>query len=189
MKITPILCCCALLTSVSLFSQSSHLDLNLAHNWNYLDRDIEFSGEQFFGKNGVKVALNYFQNTAEETQTWQDKPRATKFSEHIGFSLSYLRYVPLKESNIELYPYLKLSGFKMPYQSNDETYGLRSEYPFWKFYSGIGLQVKSKLYRQLYLTASADAGGRFEHRLGTVPGDFFNGLATCGSVGLSYRLK
>jgi len=66
MKITPILCCCALLASVSLSAQSSHLDLNLAHNWNYLDRDIELSGEQFFGKNGVKLGLHYFQNTADE---------------------------------------------------------------------------------------------------------------------------
>lgn len=170
-------------------AQSGHTDLNVVHNWNFLDRDIELSGERFLGKNGFKVGIHYFQNTAEETQTWQDKPRATKLSQRFGFSLSYLRYMPLKESNIELYPYLKLAGFNLPYQAHDEVNGLSTESPLWKFYSGIGLQVKSKLYRQLYLTASADAGGRWERRIGTIPGEFFNGLTSCGSIGLSYRLK
>lgn len=178
----------SLLATAYASAQSAHLDANLVHNWNYLDRDIELSAERFFNKNGFKVSLHYFQNTAEQTFNWQDKPRATNFREHLGFGLAYLRYIPLKDSNIELYPYFKLSGFRLPYQTQDETFGLRSEPAYWKFYSGIGLQVKSKLYRNLYLTASADAGGRWENPQASYL-DYFNGLATCGSVGLAYRIK
>jgi len=177
---------------VSLFvtdyasAQSGHLDANLLHNWNYLDRDLELSAEKFFKKNGFKVSLLYFQNTAEQSSNWEMKPRASNFKEHWGFGLAYLRYLPLKDSNIELYPYFKFTGFELPYQTKNESFGLISQLASWKFYSGIGLQVKSKLYRKLYLTASADAGGRWENTPGWL--QYFNGLTSCGSVGLSYRI-
>lgn len=179
---------CTLLATAYVSAQSGHLDANLVHNWNHLDRDIELSGEKFFNKNGFKLSLLYFQNTAEETFNWQDKPRATNFGEHWGFGLAYLRFLPIKDSNIELYPYFKISGFKLPYQTQDESFGLFSQRAGWKFYSGIGLQVKSKLYRNLYLTASADAGARWDAPPVTYI-DAFNGFATCGSVGLAYRIK
>ena len=177
-----------LLVTAYASAQSAHFDANLVHNWNYLDRDVELSAERFFDKNGFKLGLHYFQNTAEQTRDWQRKPRATNFAEHWGWSLSYLRYMPINESNIELYPYFKVSGFKLPYQTQSEVSGLSSEPALWKFYTGIGLQVKSKLYRRLYLSASADAGVRWENTLASYPG-YFNGIATSGSVGLAYRIK
>lgn len=169
-------------------AQSAHLDLNLAHNWNYLDRDLELSAERFSKNNGLKISLLYFQNTAEETSNWQGKPRATNLAEHLGLSIAYLRYIPLQESNVELYPYAKLSGFNLPYQSHDENLGLRAEPASWKFYSAIGLQVKCKLYRRLYLSGSVDAGGRWE-KINYGRNLDFNGLAACGSIGLAYRIK
>jgi hypothetical protein len=178
----------SLLTTAYASAQSSHLDANLLHNWNYLDRDLELSAEKFFNKNGFKVSLLYFQNTAEQSLNWVMKPRASNFKEHWGFGLAYLRYLPLKNSNIELYPYVKVTGFKLPYQTNNESFGLISQLPYWKFYSGIGLQVKSKLYRDLYLTASADAGARWENPQASYL-DYFNGLAAGGAVGLAYRIK
>jgi len=177
-----------LLASAYSSAQSGHFDVNLMHNWNHLDRDLELSAERFFSKNGFKVSLNYFQNTAEQYLNWQDKPRATNFTEHWGLGLTYLRYTPINESNIELYPYFKLTGFNLPYQTQSETSGLASELSSWKFYTGIGLQVKSKLYRRLYLSASADVGGRWEKRPFSYL-DYFNGFATCGSVGLAYRIR
>ena len=179
---------CTLLATAYVSAQSGHLDANLVHNWNHLDRDIELSGEKFFNKNGFKVSLLYFQNTAEQSLNWVMKPRASNFKEHWGFGLAYLRYLPLKNSNVELYPYVKLTGFNLPYQTNNESFGLISQLPHWKFYSGIGLQVKSKLYRDLYLTASADAGGRWENPQASYL-DYFNGLAAGGAVGLAYRIK
>ncbi|MBC7776894.1 MAG: hypothetical protein H7246_15790 [Phycisphaerae bacterium] len=169
-------------------AQSSHFDANLVHNWNYLDRDLELSAEQFLNKNGFKISLHYFQNTAEQNFNWQDKPRATNFAERLGLGITYLRYMPINESNIELYPYFKLTGFKLRYQTQNETSGLFSEPSSWKFYSGIGLQVKSKLYRRLYLSASADAGARWENDRYRQT-DLFNGIATGGSVGLAYRIR
>lgn len=169
-------------------AQSAHFDANLVHNWNYLDRDLELSGERFFKKNGVKISLHYFQNTAEETFNWQDKPRATSIAERWGWGVAYLRYLPMKESNIELYPYFKLTGFKLRYQTQNEVSGLESEPVSWKFYSGLGLQLKSKLYRSIYLSASADVGARWENDRYRQT-DLFNGLATGGSVGLAYRIK
>jgi len=177
-----------LLTTAYSSAQTGHLDLNMAHNWNYLDRDLELSAERFFNKNGFKIGLHYFQNTAEQYLNWQDKPRATKFAEHLGWSAAYLRHVPVSESNIEFYPYLKLSGFNLRYQAQDEVLGIRSEPATWKFYSGVGIQIKSKLYRKLYLSASADAGAIWAKREGNIGGKVFNGIAPCGSVGLAYRI-
>lgn len=178
----------SLVCACSAFAQSSHMDINTAHHWNYLDRDLELSLERFFNKNGVQLSLHYFQNTAESDMNWQDKPRATNFSEHIGWSLAYLRYLPLSESNVELYPYLKVTGFRLPYQSQNEQNGLFSEPASWKFYSALGVQVKCKLYRKLYLSAGADAGARWDQSLNTLGGPF-NGLAATGFVGLAYRIK
>jgi hypothetical protein len=178
----------SLLATACASAQSGHLDANLVHNWNYLDRDIELSAEKFFNKNGFKVSLLYFQNTAEQSLNWEMKPRASNFKEHWGFGLVYLRYLPLKKSNVELYPYVKLTGFKLPYQTHNESFGLISQRPYWKFYSGIGLQVKSKLYHNLYLMASADAGARWENPQASYL-DYFDGLAACGAVGLAYRIK
>lgn len=177
-----------LLSLGKITAQAAHFEVNMAHNWNHLDRDLELSAERFFRQNGFRFGLHYFQNTAEETLNWQDKPRATNFAEHWGFSLAYLRYLPLKESNIELYPYFKVSGFNLPYQTQNEVSGLRTEPAKWKFYSGIGLQIKCKLHRRIYLSASADAGARWE-KFSYFQDDYFNGLAACGSVGLAYRIR
>ncbi len=176
-----------LLATAYSSAQSGHFDVNMVHNWNYLDRDLELSAERFLNKNGLKVSLHYFQNTAEESLNWQDKPRATNFAEHWGLGLTYLRYLPINESNIELYPYFKLTGFNLPYQTKNEISGLLSQPSSWKFYSGIGLQVKSKLHRRLYLSASADVGSRWEKQSSFYQ-NYFSGLATCGSVGLAYRI-
>lgn len=177
-----------LLATAYSSAQSSHFDANLVHNWNYLDRDVELSAERFFNKNGFKIGLHYFQNTAEQTFNWQDKPRATNFAERLGWSVQYLRHVPISESNIEFYPYFKFIGFNLRYQAQDEVSGLRSDPARWKFYSGIGLQVKSKLYRKIYLSASVDAGARWE-KLPFSYLNYFNGIATGGSVGLAYRIS
>lgn len=179
----------ATLLCSKMSAQAGHFDYNVVHNWNYLDRDLEMALEKFSGKNGLRLSVHCFQNTAEETFNWQDKPRATTFAERWGLGLTYLRYVPIPESNIEFYPYLKAMGFRLRYQTQNEQFGLVSEDARWKFYSALGLQVKSKVYRSLYLTASIDAGARWEKRDFSLGNDFFNGLSSGGSVGLAYRFS
>ncbi len=179
----------ALLIMGKAMAQANHLDVNLSHNWNYLDRDVELAAERLVNKNGIRISLHYFQNTADESENWQNKPRATNFAERWGWSIAYLRYLPIRESNIELYPYLKLTGFYLPYQTKDEVTGLHTEPARWKLYSALGLQMKSRLYRNFYLSATVDAGAGWEKSNYSLPTDYFAGLATGGSVGLAYRIK
>ena len=52
----------ALLIMGKAMAQANHLDVNLSHNWNYLDRDVELAAERLVNKNGIRISLHYFQN-------------------------------------------------------------------------------------------------------------------------------
>jgi len=189
-------CICVLFTLTLLtnnLSAQKHLDIGLAHNWNLLDRDIEISVEQFYGKIGFKAGLNIFQHTAQESLTWE-RAYASNLGQRLGFHAAFLYRLPLRNSDVELSPFFKVTSF---YLSQKQQIGENNAvlYPaFLRPSTSLGVQGKARLSGRLMLFGSVEAGAMWD--FGKVQSNFprqkgvgLYGLATGGAVGLAWRLK
>ncbi len=190
-------CCCTAIFALSFLANSlsaqKHLDINLAHNWNFFDRDFEISLEHFSGKFGIKTGLNIFQHTAQESLTWE-RPYAANFGQKIGFHAAILYRAALPNSNVELSPFFKLASFYLSQKRQIGENNAAIDDPYLRTSSSLGVQAKAKLSGRLMLFGSVEAGavwdfGSHQFHAGNNSGIEFNGLATGGSIGLGWRLK
>ncbi len=180
----------ALVFLANNLAAQKHLDVNLAHNWNLLDRDIEFSVERFLGKTGIKAGLNLFQHTAQESLTWE-RPYAANFGQKIGFHAAFLYRAPLRHSDVELSPYFKVAAFYLSDKRKlGENEAIVSD-AYFRPSTSLGLQAKARLSGRLMLFGSVEVGAvwAFGNTPNFFPGQYFYGGATGGSVGLGWRLK
>lgn len=178
------------LANSSLKAQNT-FDLNLAHNWNFLDRDIELSGERFWKKAGVKMGLNYFQHTVIDA-AYAEQAYAANFGQHIGFHAAFLYRVSLRQSHVELSPFAKITAFHIGTRLQTD-YDKSTQFPaYFRSNVSLGIQAKTQLSGRLMLFAVAEAG------MGLAEGAYvnsrqqtfvFDGINTSGGVGLSWRLK
>lgn len=197
MKLLAITRCCAavvvILTSLTnSLSAQKHLDINLAHNWNFFDRDFEISLEHFPGKFGVKAGLNIFQHTAQESLNWE-RPYAANFGQKIGYHAALLYRAPVPNSNVELSPFFKIASFYLSQKQQIGENNAVVSNPYLRTATSLGVQAKARLSGRLMLFGNVEAGSVWE--FGTHPNQlsgnsiYFNGLATGGSIGLGWRLK
>ncbi len=179
-----------ILLNSNLFAQK-HLDIGLAHNWNFLDRDIEVSIERFKGKIGIKAGLNYFQFTAPESVSYE-RNYAAYLDQKIGFHVAILYRGVLPDSEVELAPFLKLSGFYVGDKVQVDNLTVGTYAPYNKLNTAFGLQVKTKLTGKVMLFGNLESGARWDlfgprYSQQNQPVSF-NGLTAGGSVGLAWRL-
>ncbi|HNL38374.1 MAG: hypothetical protein U0U46_11680 [Saprospiraceae bacterium] len=143
--------------ATSAFAQQPRLDIGLAHQWNFLDRDAALTATRYWGDNGVRVGLHYFQHTAQQAVSWY-RPRALNFGQHFGFSLAYERRIHLPDSDLELYPFVGGQAFKVAYVKQDENFVQKAEEPAVNLNTHLGVLVKVKLHRRIFVQASAALG-------------------------------
>ncbi len=190
-RCTCVLFALFLLTS-NLFAQK-HLDINLAHNWNFLDRDIELSVENFSGKLGFNAGLNLFQHTAQDVLNWE-RPYAANFGQRIGFHAALLYRIPLRDSDVELAPFFKAGFFYLSEKRQIGENNAETSPAFFRPISSLGIQAKVKLSGRFMLFARADVGivwdfnGTQEFRLGNRAMPIY-GFGSGATLGLAWRLK
>ncbi len=173
--------------AAAAFSQSPRLDIGLAHQWNFLDRDAALTATKYWGDNGLRVGVHYFQHTAQPTISWY-RPRALNFGQHFGFSLAYERQIHLPDSDLELYPFVGAQAFKVAYVIQDENFVRYPEKPNVNLNTHLGVLVKVKLHRRIYMQASAALGPNWAwgHTFGNKNFEF-GGLSGTFSLGALYR--
>ncbi len=189
-------CICVLIALILLsnnLSAQKHRDINLAHNWNFLDRDIEVSVENFSGKLGFSAGLNLFQHTAQDVLYWS-RPYAANFGQRIGAHAALLYRIPLRDSDVELVPLFKLGFFYLSEKTQIGENNAETSPAFFRPISALGIQAKAKLSGRLMLFARAEAGfvwdfsGTEEFQLGHRNIPIYGGGAGA-TLGLAWRLK
>lgn len=170
-------------------AQPDHLDIGLAHQWNALDRDIALTATQYWGNDGFRMGLHYFQHTAQETPEWY-RPRARTFGQHIGFSMAYERRIRLPEGDLELFPFLGMQYFTISYVSQNDQFQQFVEAPSTHLHVAPGVLGKVRLHRRIYLQGSASLGTDliWQHRKHVLGPRFeVGGLPGAFSLGAMWR--
>lgn len=176
------------IASATLFAQNRHLELGLSHNWNFLDRDAAFTATHYWGANGLRAGVHYYQHTSDEHSTWENA-RALTPGQRWGFSLAFERRVKLPDSDLELYPYVSEQLFKLSEVFKRENAPSLISAPYPRAKTALGLLGKVKLYRQFYLQGGADLGAVWEKDPNYGNGKWqFDGLGANISLGLQWRL-
>lgn len=183
-KILFILC----LTSASsaLFAQNRRLDLGLAHSWNFADRDITLTATRYWGANGLRAGVHYFQHTAQQTPGWY-RMRAETPGQRWGFSLAYERLIRLPESDVEVYPYFSAQYFRLTSITQDDQFGRLTWGGVSFLKTGLGVLFKARLYRSIYLVGGGDVGPTWEK--GSIWNPDWGYSAICGgaTLGAAWR--
>ncbi|MBL7804878.1 MAG: hypothetical protein JNL02_14150 [Saprospiraceae bacterium] len=177
-----------LLAGFAATAQTARFDLGLAHQWNFLDRDIALTATRYWGADGLRVGLHYFQHTAQPTVAWY-RPRAQNLGQRFGLSLAYERRILLPQGDLELYPFVGGQVFKVAYVSQNENFVQFAEEPAVNLNTALGLLTKVKLHRRIYLQGSAALGPNWSWGNNFGGRNFeFGGLSGTFSLGALYRI-
>lgn len=179
-----------------------HLELDAFYTWTMTGQNVSVQGSKYMGNHAFSFGLKYHINRPVlDNQNYVYKKRffEREFPEAIGFNLGYM-FEPSDNHVVRPYFYYSLQtsylrlirDYTTEYSSQSVVAGmtvLNETSPFFVFENSIGVGLKTRVYKNVYLNQSAGIGMAW---LLNVPNSYarYNiEWVTSLKLGISYRFN